>query len=517
MARNLYVVLNPAAPGARGRRGHACRHPRRFARVARRGLLVRRAGLHAHQRRSLGYLDSKASAASIAAFSRDGETGGALATFASSAPLTPPVTDGVYGLLRRRRRRRERAGRPGGDAGHPDLAGDGILCHPRRLRPAPADAASPMGASTACRLARTAERRPRLARVSAAHRREPGPVQHRRLLAGGPASSTRSESGGRTADDVRDADRAGCRSNGTGFRRDGLLLVSGQSGPSATSSAIVSLAVETGAQVVVATLPSSTAIAVDDACVYFSTSTGIFSPAEERHGRCHPLSVSPADAEARGELPRQGPGCAFAACGASGAARSWSSASATTRSRPCGRRRCGSVLRRCCSAAWTWLRGQGAAARRRRCARRSATASRSSVSTCRCSTGARRSCPRGCPPSSTPRSRSRARSYARVRHGAAHAVEVARRRRRVRGRRRAVLVDAARARAAAGLGAILVGRDGGEPRHGAAQARPAAGSVRRQRRRVRDRRRRSRARSASRSASRTRCRRPSPPPGRSST
>jgi hypothetical protein len=67
------------------------------------------------------------------------------------------------------------------------------------------------------------------------------------------------------------ADPSGLAFDGTDF------FVSGQSGPSAASSAIVSIPAQGGAQVVVANLPSSTAIAVDDACVYFSTSTGIFS------------------------------------------------------------------------------------------------------------------------------------------------------------------------------------------------------------------------------------------------
>jgi hypothetical protein len=64
----------------------------------------------------------------------------------------------------------------------------------------------------------------------------------------------------------------------SGLAYDGTSsFVSGQSGPTATSSAIVSVSGASGAQVVVAMLPSSSAIAVDDACVYFSTSTGIFS------------------------------------------------------------------------------------------------------------------------------------------------------------------------------------------------------------------------------------------------
>ena len=64
----------------------------------------------------------------------------------------------------------------------------------------------------------------------------------------------------------------------SGLAFDGTnFFVSGQSGPSAGSSAIVSIPGGGGAEVVVAMLPSSSAIAVDDACVYFSTSTGIFS------------------------------------------------------------------------------------------------------------------------------------------------------------------------------------------------------------------------------------------------
>ena len=64
----------------------------------------------------------------------------------------------------------------------------------------------------------------------------------------------------------------------TGLAFDGTtFFVSGQSSPTAISSAIVSVRASGGAQVLVATLPSSSAIAVDDACLYFSTSTGIFS------------------------------------------------------------------------------------------------------------------------------------------------------------------------------------------------------------------------------------------------
>jgi hypothetical protein len=77
----------------------------------------------------------------------------------------------------------------------------------------------------------------------------------------------------------------GAVASASGLAFDGTtFFVSGQSSPTATSSAIVSVPGGGGAQTVVATLPSSTAIAVDDACVYFSTSTGIFSLLKSAQG-----------------------------------------------------------------------------------------------------------------------------------------------------------------------------------------------------------------------------------------
>ncbi len=55
------------------------------------------------------------------------------------------------------------------------------------------------------------------------------------------------------------------------------FFVVGVGGSSAASAAIVSVPSQGGVQNVVAILPSPGPIAVDDACVYFSTSTGIFS------------------------------------------------------------------------------------------------------------------------------------------------------------------------------------------------------------------------------------------------
>jgi hypothetical protein len=66
------------------------------------------------------------------------------------------------------------------------------------------------------------------------------------------------------------------------------FFVEGQSGPAAVTSSIVSVPGQGGAQVLVATLPSSGAIAVDDACVYFSTSTGIFSLLKSAQGAVIP-------------------------------------------------------------------------------------------------------------------------------------------------------------------------------------------------------------------------------------
>jgi hypothetical protein len=62
------------------------------------------------------------------------------------------------------------------------------------------------------------------------------------------------------------------------------FFVSGTGGLSATSATIASVPSAGGAQVVVATLPSSGPIAVDDACVYFATSTGIFSLLKSAQG-----------------------------------------------------------------------------------------------------------------------------------------------------------------------------------------------------------------------------------------
>jgi hypothetical protein len=66
------------------------------------------------------------------------------------------------------------------------------------------------------------------------------------------------------------------------------FFVSGRNNPASVSSAIASVPGQGGAQVVVATLPSSTSIAVDDACVYFSTSTGIFSLLKNAQGAVVP-------------------------------------------------------------------------------------------------------------------------------------------------------------------------------------------------------------------------------------
>ncbi len=74
------------------------------------------------------------------------------------------------------------------------------------------------------------------------------------------------------------ADPSGLVYDGTNF------FVSGQSGRTATSSSIVSVPGQGGAEVVVATLPSESSIAVDDACVYFATSTGIFSLLKSAQG-----------------------------------------------------------------------------------------------------------------------------------------------------------------------------------------------------------------------------------------
>lgn len=75
----------------------------------------------------------------------------------------------------------------------------------------------------------------------------------------------------------------------SGLAFDGTsFFVAGQTSSAATSSAIVTVPVSGGPQVVVATLPSSSAIAVDDACVYFSTSTGIFSLLKSARGAVVP-------------------------------------------------------------------------------------------------------------------------------------------------------------------------------------------------------------------------------------
>jgi hypothetical protein len=55
------------------------------------------------------------------------------------------------------------------------------------------------------------------------------------------------------------------------------FFVSGTAGTPTGPGTIARVARQGGPQVVVATLPSSGPIAVDDACVYFATSTGIFS------------------------------------------------------------------------------------------------------------------------------------------------------------------------------------------------------------------------------------------------
>src|SRR5262249_13257916 len=92
---DLYVVLNPAVPGATN--GEVMR-------VATRGgspELVAWGYLFnppAFTPTSvlLEYQDDRASAASIGTFARDGNGGGTLTTFTSSMLSAPPVTDGVF-------------------------------------------------------------------------------------------------------------------------------------------------------------------------------------------------------------------------------------------------------------------------------------------------------------------------------------------------------------------------------------------------------------------------------------
>jgi hypothetical protein len=271
---DLYVVLDPAAPGASA--GEVMRVSTRGGSpvLLAEGYLFTRPAFTPTSV-ILGYLDSNAGAASVAAFARDGNGGGALATFTGSAPLTPPVTDGlsVYfvdgagvesvpvdvaatpatptllatafpttlGVFGQRLLMLEPDGSVesspiAADGGAGATLGKGSAAVPGSL--------VPCGAAGACWLG-----------TGVIYQVDPavGPLTPFAVLSGPVAAAS------------------GLAFDGTSF------FVSGQSGSTAGSSAIVSLPLAGGAQVVVATLPSSTAIAVDDACVYFSTSTGIFS------------------------------------------------------------------------------------------------------------------------------------------------------------------------------------------------------------------------------------------------
>lgn len=71
----------------------------------------------------------------------------------------------------------------------------------------------------------------------------------------------------------------------TGLVFDGMnFFVVGTAGTSTGTAAIARVPRQGGPQVVVATLPSSGPIAVDDACVYFATPTGIFSLQKNAEG-----------------------------------------------------------------------------------------------------------------------------------------------------------------------------------------------------------------------------------------
>jgi hypothetical protein len=270
---DLYVVLDPTVPGVTsGEVMRVSTHGGSPVLLATGYLFVPPAFTSTSV--ILGYLDSNASAASIAAFSRDGNSGGALASFTSSSLLTPPVTDGVSVYF---------------------VDGSGVESVPVDVAatpPAPTLLATafpttlgvfgqrllmlePDGGVDSLPLAADAGTATTLGKGSAAipgslvscgpdacwlgtgviYQIDPtvGPLSPLALLSGPVAAPS------------------GLAFDGTNF------FVSGQSGPTATSSAIVSVPAQGGAGTVVATLPSSSAIAVDDACVYFSTSTGIFS------------------------------------------------------------------------------------------------------------------------------------------------------------------------------------------------------------------------------------------------
>jgi hypothetical protein len=222
----------------------------------------------------LEYLDTNASAANIAGFARDGNGGGTLATFTGTALGAPPVTDDVsvyfvdgsgvesapvdlaatpppptllatafpttLGVFGQRLLMLEPDGSVdtlpiAADAGTATNIGKGSAAVPGSLVSCGANACW-LGTGVIYQIDPTA-----------------GPLTTLAALTGPVAAPS------------------GLAFDGTNF------FVSGQSGPTATSSAIVSVPAEGGTETVVAMLPSSSAIAVDDACVYFSTSTGIFS------------------------------------------------------------------------------------------------------------------------------------------------------------------------------------------------------------------------------------------------
>jgi hypothetical protein len=270
---DLYVVLDPASPGSSaGEVMRVSTHGGSPVLLAAGYLFDRPAFTPTSV--ILEYLDSNAGAASIAAFARDGNGGGALANFSSSALGAPPVTDNasVYFV----------------DGGGVESA----PVEPAATPPAPTLLATdfptslgifgqrllmlqPDGSADSLPLATDGGAATALGKGSAA---VPGS-----LVSCGASACWLGTGVIYQADPVAGpvaplATLTGPVAAPSGLAFDGTnFFVSGQSGPSAGSSAIVSIPGGGGSQVVVAMLPSSSAIAVDDACVYFSTSTGIFS------------------------------------------------------------------------------------------------------------------------------------------------------------------------------------------------------------------------------------------------
>jgi hypothetical protein len=277
--KDLYVVLNPLAPGSStGAVMRVSTYGGSPVSVAEGYLFDPPAFTPTSV--ILGYVDSNVNAASIVAFARSGNGGGTLANLTTLS--APPITDGVsvyfvddggvesvpvdvaaappaptllatafptsIGVFGQRLLMLE----PDGSVDSLPIGADGgVATTIGRGSAAVAGSLVPCGAS-ACWLG-----------TGVVYQIDPssGPLATLAALTGPVAFPE------------------GLVYDGTNFFISGLSTAGG------ASSAIASVPGQGGAEVLVATVPSSPgAIAVDDACVYFATSTGIFSLLKSAQG-----------------------------------------------------------------------------------------------------------------------------------------------------------------------------------------------------------------------------------------